>query len=406
MKPKQPLWPAPQEPAEHAWIRSPNRWMLVLVGGLALTAALLWWPESPSESNAEEAGVYPSAPAKGSEALPAASEGMEVLPHSTRTVEAQRRGIGAFEVCGLGRISPPSGAPAEIAAGGVEALPAPVGSEPFAQARARLLASMAAQAAPRARVAAELLQRPSSDDESALNSWARTLLQRAHDSGDPVALAWAEEACGYLPGEGSQGQACRLRLIRERLRLEPDNGHHWAALADEDPSAADEAWQGLLKARRWHEEPQALVLAAHQALPPDVPGYLRLALGAEIGTRAGALPSPGEAFLQDRCIEAPLGRRAECENLAQMLVAHGDGTQTLALGLKVGRAAGWPTDRVKAVQAELEALASEPVRWQPDPAQSLSCNSVEAWQSHLAQVAAVGELQALRQRLAEKKQAR
>ena len=42
----------------------------------------------------------------------------------------------------------------------------------------------------------------------------------------------------------------RLNLIRERLRVEPDNAYHWAALADENPAAADTAWQGLLQARR------------------------------------------------------------------------------------------------------------------------------------------------------------
>lgn len=380
-------------------------------GGLLLALASWWWAgASPAPAPAARGEAFPWArtPLAEAEAAPPRA----VTPPSLATVlppTVPRPAEAVLDICGLGRIGVPAGAQEDLASGGLEALPAPVGSEPLAQARARLLAGLQAAGTPRARVAALLLQRPETDDEAAWQAWAQAVLQQAQAAHDAVALAWAEEACGRLPpaapGAAEAGPACRLGLIRARLRLEPDNAHHWAALADEDPGAAEEAWAGLQRARRWHEAPQALVLATQQALPADVPGYLRLALGAEVGLRQGALPSPGEGFLLARCREPAPGRAAEraaeCQGLAQLLATQGDGTQTLAMAAQLGQAAGWPAERVQAVQAELSALASEDARWRPDAGQPLSCRGVEAWQAHLARVAAGGELQALRQRLAE-----
>ena len=383
--------------------------MAVLLGLAGLVA--WWWaagqaPAPQALAPAGEAFPWGRAPMGTSEAAHPPQATAAAPVQAPASMPARAGAAAVFDVCGLGRISLPAGVPEESVSGGVEALPAPVGSEPLAQARGRLVAGLHAAGTARARVAAQLLQRPDTEDEAAWQAWAQATLQRALAQPDPVALAWAEEACGHLPGAGEQGAPCRLGLIRARLRLEPDNAHHWAALADEDPSAAEEAWQGLLRARRWHEAPQALVLATQQALPPDVPGYLRLALGAEVGTRAGALPSPGEGFLLERCRAAVPGRQAECDAVAQLLVNQGDGTQTLALGAKLGEAAGWPAERVQAVHTELQALAGEQVRWLPETEQPLSCRGVEAWQAQLAQVAQVGELQALRQRLAEVRAAR
>jgi hypothetical protein len=367
----------------------------LLLAALLALAALAWW-----QAGVDEAAVAarvprmartdawpPPLPAR----LPDAAE-----PAPVRTAAAavhQAAAPAVFDICGLGRLSAPAGSEAD-AAGGVDALPAPVGREPLTQARERMLVALRA-GPPRARIAALLMAQPGPDDEAGRAAWAQALVQQAMDSRDAVALAWAEEACGHL----SDGPSCRLQLIRARLQLEPDNGHHWAALADEDPGAADEAWRGLQQARRWHEAPQALLLATQAALPPDVPGYLRLALGAEITTRAAALPSPGEGFLLERCRGADAARRSECGALAQLLVERSDAPQTLAQGHRIAQAAGWPAQRLEELQREIQALGRS--GWAADAQQPLSCTSVETWQRHVAEVATVGELAALRTRRAE-----
>ncbi len=319
---------------------------------------------------------------------------------ATHIAGTDMHALQPVEICGLR--DAPLPADASAGAGGLAALPASAGSDPLAQARERLLATLRQDGRARARVAAQLLDRPDSEDPLVWHDWAQTTLQHAMAEPDAVALGWAEEACGRLvgAGDGDLGSACRRRLIRARLRLEPDNARHWAALAEEDPAAVDEAWQGLLHARRWHDVPQALALLTQQALPADLPGYLRLALAAEVDVLAAALPSPGEGALLARCAEPVPGRQAECRALAERMVAHGDTTQTLALALAVGQASGWPPARVQAVQDELQVLASDRVRWRPEASQPLSCRSVDTWLAQLQDMASIGELPALRRRLA------
>jgi hypothetical protein len=424
MKSRSPLPGARQRAitqTRHAAAPPPRRHAGLWLGalGLPLVVAVLWavWPdEAPPAPAAPVAAAFPWDRAPGTADAPAAAGAAPAGPRMQTAAAAPApaaRGPALAEVCGLGRIalapsgSTPGGADGADGAdgpdpaSGLAALPTPVGSGSLVQTRERLLASLRSTPGARAQVAAQLLQRPDTEDPQVWHAWAQATLQQALAQPDPVALGWAEEACGRLAGDGSQGQACRVALIRARLHLEPDNARHWAALADEDPTATAEAWQGLLRASRWHEAPQALVLLTQQVLPPDVPAYLRLALGAEVDAQAAALPSPGEGFLQERCSEPVPGRQAECQALAQTLVANSDATQTLALGLKLGQAAGWPEPRVRAVQQELQALASDRVRWQPEAAQPLSCRGVESWQQHLQQVAVLGELGALRQRLVE-----
>lgn len=375
--------------------RASRGYALALTAAIAALGAWIWTDPTKMRSSGAidrdaDPGVRGTMPSRAMDArrAPAAA-----------VVDA--RGRQPVEVCGLRDVT--LTADATDGAGGLAVLSTSTGSDPLAQTRARLLTALRQDGGARARVAAQLLDRPDTEDPLVWHAWAQATLQSAMAEPDPVALGWAEDACGRLIGADTSdlGNACRRELIRTRLRIEPENARHWAALAEEDPAAADEAWQGLLRAHRWQDVPQALALLTQQALPADVPGYLRLALAAEVDARAAALPSPGERFLMARCIESAPGRQAECRRLAGMLVAHSDATQALALGLKIGEVSGWPQARLQAVQDELQALASDRVRWRPEASQPLSCRSVDTWLQHLQEMASVGELPALRRRLAQ-----
>jgi hypothetical protein len=378
-------------------MRSLLAWTGVLLcGGLALHLA---WPRAADAPAAPAATRVPGPAlmrlAQSTPGEPPTPGGRAAAP-PTATPGAHRPAI--VDLCGLGRMpvgdtgpaAPPDGDDAPEATAGLQALPAPVGEQPLAQARARMLAALR-QGDARARVAALLLDRPAADDPAAQPAWAGAVLGQALGSGDPAALAWAAEACGPQPDPA----ACRLNLIRERLRAEPDNAYHWAALADENPTAADTAWQGLLQARRWLERPQALVLSTQAALPADLPGYLRLGLGAEVRARTASLPSPGEGFVLERCQQPLPGRREQCDALAA-LMQHSDALQTLTEAASVAQAAGWPAERLQQLRHEFQDLVHAPPAWQADAAQPLACASVDAWQRHLTQLAQVGELATLR----------
>jgi len=382
------------------------RTLLAWTGALLLASLALHlaWPGA---ADAPAAAAPTAAPVQGLALLQLAQPTHAEPPAPglpAATAPAGQRQPAVVDLCGLGRMpvssadladlaAPPDDADspdATVASGGLQALPAPVGEQPLAQARARMLAALR-QGDARARVAALLLDRPATDDPAADAAWARSVLDLAQSSGDPAALTWAVEACGPQ----ADPARCRLNLIRTRLQLEPDNAFHWAALADEDPAAADTAWQGLLQARRWLERPQALVLASQAALPADLPGYLRLGLGAEVRARAVSLPSPGEGFVLDRCQQSHPGRREQCDALAG-LMQHSDALQTLTEAASVAQAAGWPAERLAQLRREFQDLVHAPPAWQADPAQPLACASVDAWQHHLTQLAQVGELATLR----------
>ncbi|MFG6457497.1 hypothetical protein [Roseateles sp. BYS96W] len=370
---------------------------------IACTAALLlcglaWWLATPDPAD-PPAAAPPTARAAplhaGSPVAALPSVAHAPVADAGPAAPSARSG-GVVELCGLGRMpvgdasAAASGADSDAMAAGIDlqTLPAPVGEQPLAQARAAMLAALR-QGDGRARVAALMLDRPT--DPAGQLDWATRVLSQARSSGDPAALAWAAEACGPQDDPA----ACRLGLVRERVRLEPDNGYHWAALADEDPSAADTAWQGLLQAHRWLERPQALVLASQAALPAQMPGYLRLGLGAEVRARTASLPSPGEGFVLDRCLQAEPGRREQCDTLAA-LMQHSDALQTLTEAASVAQAAGWPAERLEQLRGEFQTLVHAPPAWQADPGQPLACASVEAWQHHLTQLAQAGELATLR----------
>jgi hypothetical protein len=303
-----------------------------------------------------------------------------------------------LDLCGLARLSvlradAEPKPDAEDTVPTLDSLPAPVGRDALAVARAGMLAALRAGDA-RARVAALLLSPPASDNWAERTVWAQSLLQEAVASQDAVNLVSAEPACGHLP----DAVACRRGLIRARLRIEPDNARHWAALADEDPDAHEEAWAGLLRAKHWHEGAPTLLLASQAAVPAHLPGYLRLALGAEVRGRVGDAPTPGEGFVLEQCRADVPERRAQCEHLMQLMVGHSDSPLTLVPAQKLADTLGWPAARQHALQQELRMLLRSTTE-NSHADQAWSCTAVDEWKRHLVQVASLGELGALRARL-------
>lgn len=299
------------------------------------------------------------------------------------------------DLCGIGRMPLPASGDGKEGAGGIEALPDPIGRYALLQARSRTVAALRGGSGS-ARVAALLLQTPDTTDTAATATWAAELLQEAQRSGDPIALRWAESACGWLP----EGPACRLSLIKARLRAEPQNALHWAAWAEEQPEAADEAWSGLLQARYWHEVPFALTSVTSRSVPAEVPDYLVLALAADLMGRDGALPSPGTGFMLDRCRAAAGTRREDCDGVARLMVERSDSTGTMWLGRKVAQELGWPAERLAALHDEVRTLQGPDGRWKVDPDQPLRCSTAESLRRYLAGIASRGELGAARANLA------
>jgi hypothetical protein len=376
------------------------RLSLILICGLMLLApamAWLWFDEPPSHAagNAPtQASLPTSLPSTRGDGLDA-TEGLnaDIGPSATPDT-AGARTFAVVDLCGLGRLSvTDTDEDADVAT--LEGLPAPVGQTPLAQAKARWLGELREGGAGTS-VAALLLDKPATNDDEAKRLWGEALLRAAYTSENAAALTWAEEACTYAADDG----ACRLSLVRARLRADPTNAVHWVALADEDPTAAEEAWRGLLAAKRWTESPQALESMTQAALPDDVPAYVRQALGEQVRARAATLPAPSESFVQERCQDPVPERKQQCDHLIRMLLERGDSLHTLSQAAQLAQASGWAPEQLNKMNQELQALASAEVLAAPDKRQPLSCASAEASSRFAADVRQLGELGALQARRA------
>jgi len=367
---------------------------------MLLAPATAWWwtdePPSPAAGQAPRqaslATSLPSARADG----PDTTDGLntDMAPSATPAAAGARTFV-VVDLCGLGRLSVATDTEEEANITHLEGLPAPVGQTPLAQAKVRWLGELREGSAGTS-VAALLLDKPVTPDDDAKRLWGEALLRAAYTSQNAAALTWAEEACTYAADDG----ACRLSLVRARLRADPTNAVHWVALADEDPTAAEEAWRGLLAANRWAESPRGLESMTQAALPDDVPAYLRQALGEQVRARAATLPTPSESFVQERCQDPLPERKQQCDHLIQMLLERGDSLHTLSQATQLAQASGWAPEQLNKMKQELQALANVEALAAPDKRQPLSCASAEASSRFAADVRQLGELGALRARRA------
>ena len=86
----------------------------------------------------------------------------------------------------------------------------------------------------------------------------------------------------------------------------------------------------------------------------------------------------------------------ECDRLAQLLTQRSDTLLLAGVGRRVAEAAGWPPERLAAVDQELQTLRERTSKLEPDPRQPLGCASTQAFLGYLRQLPQGGEMAALR----------
>lgn len=353
--------------------------LLALLGGLAAAVAGLAVPgEAPLEDPPLQrvaAAPLPLADAVAAPLRPPASAAATVMP-----VDA------AVELCGTGRM-PLRGAVGN-AADAFDNLPGPVGRLALLELQERLLRVLASGDA-RQRVAAWLLRQPDMADPATQSAWAAGLLAEAHAGGDAQALRWATAACGHT----DDAAHCRRGLAQARLRAEPDNGLHWLEWAQEASSEAeqDEAWQGLVRARRWQQYPGGLTAVAQQALASMQPvpaAYLRARLARETLGRDAAQSPAGPAWLAQQCAR----HRADCAQLAERMAGEADSAALLAQAALLGQQAGWADERVQALLAATRAFHAQLPSWPQATQAALACGAAQPQLAHVEAVAQRGEV--------------
>lgn len=366
------------------------RWSLTMAG-VALTA----WLVFPAFWSEDQGSRVRLREAEGAPAMPAKPEAWatEAEPTAEHTPAA---GPAVWQLCGIGNVSNPTGTVQQVL---LSALPPHLGAQAQADLRQQVLDQLR-QGSARARVAALLLDRPapeSSDADRAL--WSDQITREALQSSDAVALRWAEAACVDSP----HSRDCRRGIIQAQIRAEPENAAHWAAWGADDPTAANQAWQGLQHAQYWHEAPWSLTLTVRSALPEDAPGYLQQALLAEVMNTEDALPASAQDLVRGRCGDLrnkPTDSSADtptaCATAAHLLVTQSDSLSALVYGVELARQQAWPAATVNALRQDIRQWNSEGVRWQPDPMQPLSCTAFQGLSRFLGDMVGGNEIAALK----------
>ncbi|KQY81489.1 hypothetical protein ASD35_06665 [Pelomonas sp. Root1444] len=358
--------------------------ILATLGGLAVAVLR---PTAPAD--APLAG-RPEQPAIAA-ALPRAEALAAPYPPAVPVAAAVAPAGVTVELCGTGRM-PLRGAGSVSGGDAFDDLPDPVGRLALQELQERLLRVLAAGDA-RQRVAAWLLRQPAVADPAAQAAWAAALLAEARAGGDAQALRWAVAACGHT----DDAARCRRELALARVQAEPDNGLHWLEWAHEASSASEqgEAWQGVLRAHRWHEHPGGLTAVTQQALAamqPVAPAYLRARLARETLGRDTAEAPAGQVWLEQQCGPG----HADCAPLAERMAGTADSAALLTQAAVLGRQAGWAEARVQALTAATQVFHAQLPSWPEAERAVLACSGAEPPLAHVQAVARRGEVPRVR----------
>lgn len=381
--------------AYHPPLRRPVRWPRWVVAAAAATL-LLWagWrgaerehapvpPAAASRSGvvAESLSLFAFASA-GASATPVMARAAALLPEAAPS-----------DTCGFDSVDLASDDPE-----GLQYVPPALRHAAFEQVDALMLASDDAQV----RAAALLIgaQARHGDTRGRIDRLARL----AAGSQDPIVYAIALEGCkAWTAGDAG---ACALLSRAQWARLDHDNALPWLELAAEARQqqafdAEAEAMQRAALARRIDAHAGLLPALVDRALGSQAPPLQRmLALSAGWSAQAGWIAShanQAHAYCGADAV-ADRERRPSCEALAETLALRSTSVSDLGVGLAIGRNLGWASERLEALQQEQDAL-SEAGGFQAIGF-DFSCEFMERMQAWTRQLAARGELQAMRDVLA------
>lgn len=352
--------------------------MLATLGGLLAAAGLLWlaWPQQPptGDEHRTRAIVLPQ---------PAAVAALPVAAPAVR-VAARLPQDAVQELCGTGRMPLRSASATDA----FDSLPDPLGRLALQELRERLV-HMLAMGDARQRVAAWRLRQPDAADPAAQAAWAAGLLAEAHAGRDAQGLRWASAACSHT----EDASRCRRNLALARTQVEPDNGLHWLAWAEQADGDTWQraAWLGALRAPHWNEHPvglTAVTQAALAAMRPVPPAYLRSRLARETLGHDAAQPPEGFVWLDEQCAR----HLGDCAQLAERMAGEADSAALLQQAAALGQQVGWTESRLQALAATTQVFHAQLPGLHEGAGNALACAAVEPQLSHVEAVVRRGEL--------------
>ncbi|HXD06939.1 MAG TPA: hypothetical protein VN680_12870 [Burkholderiaceae bacterium] len=325
-------------------------------------------------------------------AAPAAASESAATPIATQPVRAIETppaiaAAGQTEICGYGNVALAQNDPYAL-----QGVPAQLREAALDAADARMLASADA----RVRASALLI-----GARSRGNGLARIdqLVRLAVASSDPAIYAIAIEGCKGGAVEGYA--ACSLLSRAQWVRLDPDNARPWLELAAEaarqkDGAAEDQAMSRAAFARHSDDYAGLLPSLVDRGLGAGASALQRtLMLSASWGVQAGWVALHSAQAYEYCAGDSSPARHDTCDALAQTLAYRSSSLRDLGVGIAIGRALGWDGARLADLQREYDAIA-EASGFQAVGV-DLSCEAVDRVQDWMHQLAASGELVAMRE---------
>jgi len=292
---------------------------------------------------------------------------------------------------------------------------------------ARAIATMTASGSPRAQAAAHYLRLGRADFAALTSAGCKTeecqrdrdalraeseggrddLARLAQESNDPQIYAWAYRGCQAITGR-VQG-ACSFITAGQWTYLDPLLADAWMAAAAEarlrkDGAGVEDAMFHVAHAERVDLGFAALAAEILNHVPTDdetLPGLSGLLVQAS-GIEASRLR--GLASTLEHCSEKELvdsNRRETCARIAAVMTDRSTATSARSMGGELGKRLGWPSERLDALQRELDAgqaaVERQSQRAEKDP---LSCRTFRFEVDRVRDIARWGEIEASRRLIA------
>jgi hypothetical protein len=304
---------------------------------------------------------------------------------------------GVWDLCGLGRVPQPAGGNPESQQW--PPFPAPIGAEPAARAAQRAF-EVLSRGSPRQQAAAHLAQWIYDSDDKSRLAAREKLHGLALASSDAVIARWAAQSCSRPKS------ACPSEVLARWAAVEPNNlAAHFFWAATDDKGRAP-LWAALAAATRYSEHEWKLAATWRDAVPADVPAYVRQLVVIEFIGIEAAFPYP---HLQVSAQVCPDGlkpgepRHTVCLDLANNLLGNSESLWGTGLGLRLIKRLAAPAERIaREAQAQEELSREIPM---PSDEKLFSCEGIQSSDRFLTLRAEQGDVAALRQLARERKAA-
>lgn len=235
---------------------------------------------------------------------------------------------------------------------------------------------------------------------------AERLVGQALATANPLVYGWAYRVC-TAPGR-SVAPACQLVGAAQWARLDPGNATPWFAVAQEaqrgkDRARLDEAMFQIGSAERHDGRTFVLpaLLAAH-ASPADANPFgagLLATKGEGLGAMADVDDMQSASAYCSVAELANANRREVCQRVGTLIAERSATWPARSTGRGLGKRLGWSPERLQAL-AEASDARSALLLQLPPAAGSPACSAILRDLEHIRSAAAVGDVEAVRRRVA------